>query len=105
MEGPAADLLELHTRQYFAWLGAYGADLKIQPHLGPSSINRYGITLYTQHIENLYLVDLALHQAKMTSKSERSRRMGVECSWEKAKKLCELDWIRSLYPVEHDVPE
>ncbi len=104
VKGSATNLVELQNREYFAWLGEYSADLKIQPDLGASSINRYGITLYKQRIENLYLVDLELHQAKMTSKSERFRRIRVECSWETAKNLCELDWIRSLYPVEYDEP-
>lgn len=104
VNGRAADLLELQKRDYFAWLGEYSADLKIQPDLGASSINQYSITLYKRRFEDSYFSDLESHQVVVLNKSEQFRRIGVECDWETAKKLCELDWVQSLYPVEYPEP-
>lgn len=103
VKGRASDLVELQERDYFAWLGEYSADLKRQADLGASSINQYGITLHKRLFEDSYFSDLESHQAVVRNKSERSGRIGVNCNWEIAKKLCELDWVRSIYPVEYDI--
>ena len=103
VKGSAESLVELQQQDYFAWLGEYSADLKRQADLGASSIDRYTITLYRRNIEESYYRDLEAHQVKVLGKSARFRRIRIGCTWEIAKALCSLNWVKSLYPNENPV--
>jgi len=100
VQGPAAALVELQDRDYFSWLGEYRADLKRQADLGPSSIDMYVIKLYKKRIKPTHVADIESLGATIMFQSELFRGIQVKCSWDIALKLCELDWVRSIYSEE-----
>jgi hypothetical protein len=101
VRGPAANLAGLRGREYFVWLGDYRADLKWPADLGPSSRDRYYITLYKRQIKDSYLADLEMHNATVMYQSKRGWGINVGCNWGAVQKLCELDWVRSMSPIEN----
>ncbi len=100
VQGPAEALVGLQNRDYFLWLGEYSANLKMRANRGPSSIDMYVIKLFKMRIEHKYVSDIESHGAALMSQSELFRSIRVQCSWDTALKLCELDWVRSIRPLE-----
>lgn len=105
LQGPADALVALRDREYFTWLGEYRADLRWQEDLGPSSLNRYAITLYKRQIASAFHSELEALGARVFDESAMFRTIGVECDWETVRRILELDWVRTMYPIEHPVDE
>lgn len=101
--GHPEKLLNLKAEDYFLWLGAYHQGLKMYPDNGASSLNRYTIFLFHRRIDATYLEVLEEHDVQVGYRSERFRTIGIECSWETARKLLELTWVRCIIPKEHPI--
>ena len=101
--GRPADLLALQGQEYYSWLGEYGPALKMQSGLGPSSLNWYTIFLFNRRVEPSFLEDLESLNVEVRGMSESFRTIGVKCSWEKAKRVLELNWVRCMLPKEHPI--
>lgn len=60
----------------------------------------YVIKLYKKRIKPTHVADIESLGATIMFQSELFRGIQVKCSWDIALKLCELDWVRSIYSEE-----